>query len=90
MPFFDSNAIIHHARFRRHCRLLAAVLLAEVLGRGDHVVERCLGLLPLAGFEAAVGVDPELVGLEVLQHLLNAVFDLLFGRYPRAVDVVDT
>src|SRR4051812_21579150 len=50
--------------------LVLRVLLAEVLGRVDHVGQRLLGLLPLPRLQAAVGVDPKLLRLEVLQHLL--------------------
>ncbi|GKT83088.1 LOW QUALITY PROTEIN: hypothetical protein Ct61P_00938 [Colletotrichum tofieldiae] len=52
---------------------------------------RSLGLGPLAGLETAVGVDPELLRAEtVVEHLLDAGLDLLFGRNTRGVDVVDT
>lgn len=76
--------------FHAASSLLLAVLGAEVLGGSNHVAERRLGLLPLAGLETAVRVDPELVGLEVLEHLLDAVLDLLLRRDTWAVDVVDT
>jgi len=69
---------------------LRRVLLAVELGGVDHVDKRGLGLLPLAGLETTVGVDPELLGLEVGQHLRDAVLDLLLRRNTRGVDVVDT
>lgn len=72
----------------RHLSLL--VLLAVGLSSGHHVAERLLGLLPRPGLETAVGVDPELVGLEVLKHLRKAVLDLLLSGNTRGVDVVDT
>ncbi|KAK1242143.1 hypothetical protein MKX07_000129 [Trichoderma sp. CBMAI-0711] len=61
-----------------------------ILGGGDHVGQSLLGLLPLAGLETAVGVDPELLRLEVLEHLLDAVLDLLLAGNTGRVDVVDT
>ena len=67
-----------------------AVLLTEELGGVDQVGEGGLGLLPLAGLETAVRVDPELLRLEVLEHLLDAVLDLLLAGNSRRVDVVDT
>ena len=66
------------------------VLSTEELGSRDHVLERGTGLGPLAGLETTVGIDPELVGLEELEHLLNADLDLLLGRNTGRVDVVDT
>ena len=67
-----------------------AVLLTEELGGVDQVGEGGLGLLPLAGLETAVRVDPELLRLEVLEHLLDTVLDLLLGGDTGGVDVVDT
>lgn len=76
---------------KRRSRLRGLVVLAaEELGGVDQVGKRGLGLLPLAGLETAVRVDPELLGLEVLEHLLNTVLDLLLGGDTRGVDVVDT
>lgn len=69
---------------------LFAVLGTEVLGGSDHVGQSLLGLLPLAGLETAVRVDPELLRLEVLEHLLDAVLDLLLAGNTRRVDVIDT
>lgn len=69
---------------------LFGVLLAEVLGRIDHVGQSSLGLGPLTGLETAVRVDPELFRTEVLEHLLDAVLDLLLAGDTRRVDVVDT
>lgn len=69
---------------------LFGVLGTEVLGGGDHVGQSLLGLLPLAGLETAVRVDPQLLRLEVLEHLLDAVLDLLLAGNTRRVDVVDT
>lgn len=69
---------------------LFGVLGTEVLGGGNHVSESLLGLLPLAGLETAVRVDPELLRLEVLKHLLDAVLDLLLAGNTGRVDVVDT
>ncbi len=40
---------------------LVSVLLTEVLGSLDHGLEGTLDLGPLAGLQAAVGVDPELL-----------------------------
>lgn len=69
---------------------LVGVLLAVELGSVDHVGQRLLGLLPLTRLETAVRVDPELLGLEVSKHLLDAVLDLILRGNTRRVDVVDT
>ena len=71
-------------------RHLFGVLGAEVLRGSDHVAKRCLRLLPLSSLQATVWVDPELVRLEVRQHLLNAVLNLLLCWDTRAVNVIDT
>ena len=68
------------------CLLLGAV----VLGRINHVGECRLSLLPGTGLQSTVGVDPELLRLEVLKHLLDAGLDLLLAGDTRRVDVVDT
>lgn len=44
----------------------------------------------MTGLETAVRVDPELLRLEELKHLLDAVLDLLLAGNTRRVDVVDT
>jgi hypothetical protein len=67
-----------------------AVLLTEELGGVDQVGEGGLGLLPLTGLETTVRVDPKLLRLEVLEHLLNTVLDLLLGGNTGRVNVVDT
>lgn len=69
---------------------LLGVLLAEVLGRVNHVDQRSLGLGPRAGLQTTVRVDPELVGAEVLKHLLDTAADLLFAGDTGRVDIVDT
>jgi hypothetical protein len=66
------------------------VLLAVELGSVDHVDQGGLGLLPLTGLETAVGVDPELLRLQVRKHLREAVLDLLLRGNTRRVDVVHT
>lgn len=71
-------------------RSLLGVLGAEVLGSVDHVDKSLLGLLPLSGLETAVGVDPQLLRLEELKHLLDAVTDLLLTGNTGRVDVIDT
>ena len=86
------NAVLssaHHSRNELK-DLSRLVLVAVVLRSRDHVGKGRLGLLPLAGLKPAVGVDPELVRLEVLEHLGDAVLDLLLGRDTWRVDVVDT
>lgn len=50
---------------KESCLCLVGILLAVGLSGVDHVSQRGLGLLPLTGLETAIGVDPELVGLEV-------------------------
>jgi hypothetical protein len=67
-----------------------AVLLTEELGGVDQVGEGGLGLLPLTGLETTIRVDPKLLRLEVLEHLLNTVLDLLLGGNTGRVNVVDT
>lgn len=69
---------------------LFGVLGTEVLGGVDHVDQSLLGLLPLTGLETTVRVDPELLRLQVLQHLLDAVLDLLLAGNTGRVDIVDT
>lgn len=69
---------------------LFGVLGTEVLGGVNHVGKRLLGLLPLTGLETTVRVDPELLGLKELKHLLDAVLDLLLAGDTGRVDVVDT
>ena len=66
------------------------MLLTEELGGVHQVGEGSLGLLPLAGLKTAVRVDPELLGLQPLEHLADAVLHLLLSRDTRGVDVVDT
>lgn len=72
------------------CSRLFGVLGTESLGSADHVGQSLLGLLPLAGLETAVGVDPKLLRLEELEHLLDAVLDLLLAGNTGRVDVIDT
>jgi hypothetical protein len=56
------NGMCVRACFQAHTRHLGlGVLSAEVLGGIDHVGEGTLDLIPLAGLETAVGVDPELL-----------------------------
>lgn len=76
---------LHHK-----CRYLFSVLGTEVLGGVDHVDQSLLGLPPLTGLQTTVRVDPELLRLEVLKHLLDAVLDLLLAGNTGRVDVVDT
>lgn len=66
------------------------MLLAVSNGGVDHVGKRLLGLLPLAGLETAVRVDPKLLRLEVLEHLGETVVNLLLAWNSGRVDVVDT
>ena len=73
----------------RHLRRLGALLLAGPLGGADDVGERGLGLLPAAGLEAAVRVDEEQVGRDLLEHLGDALLDLVLRGHARRVDVVD-
>ena len=68
----------------------SSMLRSEVLGSVNHVGQRSLCLLPLTGLETTVRVNPELLWLQVLQHLLNSVLDFLLRWDTRRVDVVDT
>ena len=68
----------------------AGKLGADELGGGDHVGQGRLDLGVLAGLETAVRVHPKDVGVEHRKHLVDAVGNLLGGRDPRGVDVVDT
>lgn len=47
-------------------RLGLGVLLTEVLGSVDHVGEGALDLIPLAGLQTAIRVDPELLRADCL------------------------
>lgn len=81
----------YNAFFSILFKLLNLLLLrAEVLGGVDHVGQSLLSLGPSTGLQTAVWVDPELVWLEVLQHLGDTVLDLLLAWDTWAVDVVDT
>lgn len=84
---FIAIVILHHTR--KHLSSLS-VLLAVELGSVDHVGQGSLGLLPLASLKTAIWVDPELLWLQELEHLLDAVLDLLLGRNTWGVDIVDT
>jgi len=70
--------------------LLGSILLAIKLGSVDHVGQSSLGLGPLTSLETAVRIDPELLGLEVCQHLLDSVLDLLLAWDTGRVDIIDT
>ena len=61
----------------------ASILGTEIFGRIHQVSESGFGLGPLPGLEAAIGVDPQLFGPQVLQHFLNAIFDLLLTWHAR-------
>jgi hypothetical protein len=54
------------------------------------VGEGALDLIPLAGLQTAVRVNPELLRAEILEHLLDALLELGLRGNTRAVDVVDT
>ncbi len=49
---------------------LVGILLPIKFGSIDHVGQRSFGLGPLTRLQAAVGIDPELIGLEIpeLRH----------------------
>lgn len=70
--------------------LLLGILLAVELGSINHVGQRSLGLGPLASLETTVGVNPELLRLEMNKHLFDSVLDLLLAWDTRRVDIVDT
>lgn len=65
------------------------MLLTIKLGRVDHIGQARLRLLPLSCLQPAIRVDPELIWTQILQHLLNPIFDLLLTRNSRGVDIVD-
>ena len=67
-----------------------SVGLAGPAGSVDEVDERRLGLLPSTGLETTVGVDEQEARGENVEHLGDAVLDLLLGGDTRRVDVVDT
>lgn len=77
-------------RIKGKGKLSLGVLLTEVLGGIDHVGKSALDLIPFAGLETAVRVDPELVRAEVGKHLLDALLELLLVGDTRAVNVIDT
>src|SRR5215207_1280793 len=64
-------------------------LLAHLLGRVDHVAQAGFDLSPGACLEAAVGVDPELLGTQDTSSLVEQLDHLVRARDPRGVDVVD-
>ena len=76
MPL-EATALMKRSHNCHMAEILRRVLLAVVLGGVDHVDQGSLGLLPLTGLETAVRVNPELLRLEVLQHVSNTVLDLL-------------
>lgn len=66
--------------------MAAATTIIELAGGFDWsevqaltVLESLQSLGPGTGLEATVGVDPELIGTEVLEHLIDAVLDLLLA-----------
>jgi len=69
---------------------LLGILLAEELGSVNHVGQSSLSLRPLTSLKTAVRIDPELLRLEILQHLLDSVLNLLLAWDTRRVDVIDT
>jgi hypothetical protein len=75
---------------QRRSSLRASELGADELGGQNHVGEGRLHLGVLAGLETAVRVHPENVSVEHRKHLVDAVRNLLRGRDPGGVDVVDT
>lgn len=89
-PSSDHNYYYHIIMYQMTTLSGLGVLLTEELGGVDHVDKGGLGLGPLAGLEATVGVDPELLWLEVLEHLLDAVLDLLLAWDTGRVDIIDT
>ncbi len=70
--------------------LRAGELGADELGGRNHVGKGRLDLVVLAGLETAVRVHPENVSVEHREHLVDAVRNLLCGRDPWGVDVIDT
>lgn len=75
---------------QENCLSSLGVLGAVELSSVDHVGQGGLSLLPLAGLKSAIWVDPELLWLQELEHLLDAVLDLLLRRNTWGVDVIDT
>ena len=73
---------------KKHARL--RVVLACPAGGVDEVHERRLGLGPATGLETTVGVDEQEARGEDVEHLGDAVLDLLLGGDTRRVDIVDT
>jgi len=66
------------------------MFLAVIDGGIHHVGESSLGLLPLPGLQAAVRVDPKLIGLEILKHLCDATLNFWLAWDTGRVDIVDT
>lgn len=77
--------IVEHFVINHHIASLTGfgVLGTEGLCGVDHVSQRSLGFWPLSGLEATIGIDPELFWAEVLQHLLDTIFDFLLTRNAR-------
>jgi len=74
----------------RRSEVLPSVLGAKNPGDVDHVLESRLGFRPATSLQAAVGVDPEVLLREVLEHLLEATGHLLFVGDAGAVDIIQT
>lgn len=66
---FDGTLAKLHPR-----HLSLAVLLTEVLGSVDHVSEGTLDLIPLAGLQTAVRVDPKLLRADCVASLVYPIF----------------
>ena len=63
---------------------------AELAGGIDHVFERWFDLFPSAGLEAAIGIDPKLLGREDLDGATQQAGHLVARGDARGMDVVDT
>ena len=62
---------------------------AHVLRGCDHVDEGGTHLVPFAGFEATVRIDPDLVRRQALRRLDEEFGHLANRRHARRMDVVD-
>ena len=75
------------SRGRRHSRRNG--LFTKYTGGGNHVDEGGADLVPASGFQAAIGVDPELVAGDPLPRPGEEVTHLSHRRAAGRVDVVD-
>src|SRR6266446_9623249 len=68
---------------------ISAAAIPHLSRSGDHVLECRQRLVPAAGLEPAVGVDPDLRAIQHARHALQRAGDFRHGRHAWRVNVVD-